>query len=104
MNIVTYAYEFSNTFVPKIETVLYLKQTQLLTGKTMELQEFLTEHKITQQRMADTLGVSKATLIRYLKGQPVPLHIALMIERSTYGKVGLLDLVPEDIRKRAKLC
>lgn len=59
----------------------------------MKLKEYLKLHRITQQEMADALGVGRSAVAKWLGEERYPRpEMALAIKEWSKGKVKLEDL------------
>lgn len=55
----------------------------------------LTSRGMTQQQLADAIGIERATLSRYLNGKPMPLMVYLNLAEA-------LGLSPQALMRRAE--
>ena len=60
----------------------------------MHLKDYLSENNLTQQKFADQIGVTQATVARWAGGVQFPHPIFLhKIEKATEGRVTPSDMV-----------
>jgi transcriptional regulator with XRE-family HTH domain len=58
----------------------------------MTLEEYLKKYRRTQAAFAEESGISRASIIKYLKGEPPKLFYAMKIVKATKGEVSLKEL------------
>jgi transcriptional regulator with XRE-family HTH domain len=74
----------------------YEERFEAAVAKQIEVEMFDREQAITQQQLADALGMERATLNRYLRGKrSMPMPVFFRVAQ-------ILGLAPEEIISRAK--
>lgn len=69
----------------------------------MNLKEFRTKHSISQQTVADSIGVDVTTVCKYETGDVKPsLSTMYLIQKYTNGEVLIEDFVDDKSRKTPK--
>lgn len=67
----------------------------LLLAIGRQIRVELTSRDMTQQQLADAIGIERATLSRYLNGKPMPLMVYINLAEA-------LGLTPQALMLRAE--